>query len=262
MPSSILRTSSRPAGRSAPDAITRTPGSARRPAIRSMPSSSVPSRRRAAARADAPVSGRRRPGGRPRRSRRRSGSGSRPYGTSSGPAPRSRPRDRRAPRPGIGRVTVMSAVRDPAARAACSAAFVAVVAPSCETPMTRPRRGVQGQLEGLGRDRTRWPPLRNSERRIAATAWAAWSDVPHPVTMTGLPAPMASATSRASSAAAPAGSARRTMSRSAMAGSAAIMSVMWYGGPSRQLGWELEAHGSGGPGSGASGSKVGAVMSA
>jgi hypothetical protein len=33
------------------------------------------------------------------------------------------------------------------------------------------------------------------------------------------------------------------------------MSVKWYGGPDRRLGWSPYAHGSGGPGRGAFGSK-------
>ena len=52
----------------------------------------------------------------------------------------------------------------------------------------------------------------------------------------------------------------RSMMRTASAGSASIMWVMWNGGPSVALGAGVEAHGSGGPGSAAAGSYVKAVM--
>ena len=41
-----------------------------------------------------------------------------------------------------------------------------------------------------------------------------------------------------------------------MAGSAEIISVMWYGAASRRVGMSVLAHGSGGPGMGSAGSKV------
>ncbi len=60
----------------------------------------------------------------------------------------------------------------------------------------------------------------------------------------------------ASRAAPPSGAACRDTIRSARDGSAAIISVMWNGGPSRLDGVSVDAHGSGGPGRGAVGSKA------
>ena len=65
---------------------------------------------------------------------------------------------------------------------------------------------------------------------------------------------------RASSAAPLPGAAFRSRIRSASAGSASIISVMWKGGAPRRLGCEVERQGSGGPGSGAVGSKVAVLI--
>ena len=81
---------------------------------------------------------------------------------------------------------------------------------------------------------------------------AACSDVPQPVRTTGSPAVSAARIAPARSAAGPAPESRSTV-RLATPGSAAIMSVMWYGGAARQLGVGAESHGSPAPASGASG---------
>ena len=156
------------------------------------------------------------------------------------------------------------AVRAPAARAAVSAAFVAVVAPSCEIPMTSPLDGGSWASSNAWAAVTswcaEWPGARTSDdrtasRTISATAKAACSDVPHPVTVTGVPLRMARRTAVARSAAALRRPAWLAMIRAASAGSAAIISVMWNGGPSRCDGISVEAQGSGAPGRGAVGSK-------
>ena len=63
-------------------------------------------------------------------------------------------------------------------------------------------------------------------------------------------------------AAGPDGAARDVSRRLARPGSASIISVMWYGGPGRSEGMSVLAHGSGGPGRGASGSKATSLMAA
>ncbi len=70
--------------------------------------------------------------------------------------------------PGDRSLTVMSAVRAPARRAALSASFVARVPPSCEMPMTMPvRRWLTYDLEGGHRPRAspRRAPQRLGEHR-------------------------------------------------------------------------------------------------
>ena len=85
---------------------------------------------------------------------------------------------------------------------------------------------------------------------------AACSDVPQPVTTTGSPRIAVVRSRRARPSTADDCSSRAT-SRSASAGSAAIDSVIRYGGPSRSAGISVLAHGSGGPGSSRSGSNDG-----
>ena len=89
---------------------------------------------------------------------------------------------------------------------------------------------------------------------------AACSEVPQPVTWTGSPAAAAARTADASAAAWLSGPAWRAAIRRARPGSASIISVMWYGGPERGLGVPVKAHGSGGPGRGAVGSKAASVL--
>ena len=94
-----------------------------------------------------------------------------------------------------------------------------------------------------------------ASRRISAAATAPCSEVPQPVSTTGSPASRAAVIAVASRAAAEPVAASRSRMRPVMAGSAAIISVMWNGAVPRRLGISVEAHGSGGPGSGAVGSK-------
>ena len=167
--------------------------------------------------------------------------------------------------PGDRSLTVTMAVRAPAVRHAASAAFVAGVPPSWETPITRPL------LTGSSDSSSAWtlasvavgrPAVRSASRRISTPASDPCSDVPQPVTRIGWPAAAASRIAAASPAAGPDGAARDVSRRLATPGSASIISVMWYGGPGRSEGIPVLAHGSGGPGSGASGSKATSLMAA
>ena len=88
---------------------------------------------------------------------------------------------------------------------------------------------------------------------MSALAIAPCSLVPQPTTRIGDLALAASRSRPASSAADDEGCASRLRSRSASAGSAAIMSVITNGGPSRIGGIEDSSQGSGAPGSGALG---------
>ena len=171
--------------------------------------------------------------------------------------------------------TVTAAVRAPAATAASSAAIVAAVPPSWVTPMTSPPRcGASAASNAWAASRLPgWPAPRIPARvaaseMIVANARAPCSLVPQPVTTTGAPfssVPRIAVASRPAGVSRPGASRRggtpgapelrrstpsRRRIRPARAGSAAIISVMWQGGPSRLLGWGRKSHGSGGPGSG------------
>ena len=141
--------------------------------------------------------------------------------------------------PGDRPLTVMSAVRAPAARAAASAAFVAAVPPSWETPMTRPVAGGSSASSNAcaatdragarqrrsARDRLA-QDLGDAERRVLRRAAAGDDD--------RLAGARPSRRMAAASSAAPLPAASwRARIRAASAGSASIMSVMWNGGPAR-----------------------------
>ena len=140
---------------------------------------------------------------------------------------------------------------------------MAVVPPSCDTPMTSASAGGSSDSSnacaaiapGPGS-----PAARAASRRISTVPSAACSDVPQPVTMIARPARAAVAMAVARAAAWLSGPAWLARIRRATAGSAAIMSVMWYGGPERRTGVSVEAQGSGGPGRGALGSKPASVV--
>ena len=155
-------------------------------------------------------------------------------------------------------------MRAPPARAAVRAAFVIVVAPSCETPITSPSVG--GSSESSNACAAIGPPpgspaARHAARRISTAPRAACSDVPQPVTMTGATRPRRLGDGRGEGGRVrPVAGMRGEDPAPATAGSAAIMSVMWYGGPDRRLGVSVDAHGSGGPGSGAVGSKAASAV--
>ena len=87
-------------------------------------------------------------------------------------------------------------------RAASSAAIVAAVPPSWLMPMTSPRVGRRpGTARRPGRasgPRPGSPAARHASRSTSATAWAACSDVPQPVTSTGSRATAAARTASAS----------------------------------------------------------------
>ena len=141
--SSTFSTSSRAAGRSAPERDHEQ--SARvgeRAGDRPRRRPRRASRRRAGAATPAPSSGRPDRCAADRRPRRRSATGSRPCGTSSWSSSIRLDDDARpAAPPGEPALAVISAVRAPAADAAASARFVAAVPPSCETPITSPPLG-------------------------------------------------------------------------------------------------------------------------
>ena len=151
-------------------------------------------------------------------------------------------------------LTVITAVDRPASRATRSAALVAPVAPSCETPMTRPRAGGASDSSNACSALTVAPGSPTSpaaSRRISAAASAPCSEVPQPVMMTGSPAASVARMASARSDAEPAAAESRPSSRRARAGSAAIISVMWIRRPGRRwgrgvvprLGWSGERGG-------------------
>ena len=160
--------------------------------------------------------------------------------------------------PGERSLTVTSAVRAPAPRQRASASLVAHVPPSCENPITKPWLCGPRKRSNAWLDRVRCPcsPPRAFPIRLAA-AMAACSLVPQPVVVIGRlspAAPLIHSTSRATAWS----RAARSTRRPASAGSAAIILVIRYGGPARPVGADDATHGSGAPGSGASGSKFAA----
>ncbi len=175
--------------------------------------------------------------------------------------------------------TVTAAVRAPVAAAASSAAIVAPVPPSWLIPTASPPRCGASDASNAWRATTlpgcpapRIPARVAASATIAANARAPCSLVPQPVTTTGPPfssAPRIAVASRPAGVSRPGASRRggtpgapelrrttpsRRSTRPARAGSAAIISVIHQGGPSRGMGWGRKAHGSGGPDSVASGS--------
>ncbi len=151
--------------------------------------------------------------------------------------------------PGDRSLTVTSAVVAPPCPAARSASLVTWVPPSCEMPMTTPSRGGRCAASSAGIARASRPGGRSSASLTnLASPIAACSDVPLPVVTMAVPS-CAARRSRSTSCSTAASSPSRWTSRSAMAGSAAIISVMWYGGFPRNAGISDDAQGSGAPGS-------------
>ena len=259
--SSILRTSSRPAGRSAPGRDDEERRARRRgpPAIRSAPALVARARRQE-----------------PRD--RRSASSGRPdrcAPTAAAATHRAEVADRVAPAlvelagldDDVGERARRRSAADGDDRGPCARAPRAARAPrSSRASRPRARRRsrdrvvgrIERQLERLrARDRSGRadrPPTAAS-RRISAAASAACSDVPQPVTTTGSPARSGRADGAGKAAAALSGPARSGRgSVRPSAGSAAIMSVMWYGGPRRaSSACRSTPTGRAGPGSGAVG---------
>ncbi len=195
--------------------------------------------------------------------RERSGSGSRPCGTSPGRARRSRRRGRRAPPPG--ERPADGDERGPGAGAPAprsSAAFVAAVAALVrDADDEAARRRVERQLEGLGRRRRRRRPGRPraaASRRISAVAERARA-------RTCRSRSRRPARRRAPSSRDRRGQRRRLASPAGVAGEDPAGQrrlgrdhvghvVRRAGAPARAC--RCEAHGSGGPGRGAVGSKA------
>ena len=127
----------------------------------------------------------------------------------------------------------MAAVLAPASRAAAGASAVARVAPSCETARHTPSAA---SIAALGAGRARTSARRSGAAApavSAATATAACSEVPHPVTVTGRADAGADAISSPIDEAAGDG---LPSICSARAGCAAIISCITHGGPERSSG--------------------------
>ena len=130
--------------------------------------------------------------------------------------------------PGERSETVTSATCAPASCADVIARFVAQVAPSCEIAINKP------PAWGSSAASNAWTAISagsgasspSAARTISAKPRAPCSLVPQPVTTIGAPAFAVLRMRSASRAAGPAGSANRLSRRSAIAGSAAIISVM------------------------------------
>ena len=158
--------------------------------------------------------------------------------------------------PGDRSDTVTMAIWAPASWARVMALLVAHVAPSWEMPMSSPPPcGSSAASNAWAATMLPSGPLSPSpSRTISTKPWAPCSLVPQPTTTMGSRVRAVDRMSSARRAAGLAGSASRPSSRSAKAGSAAIISVMRYGGPGRDSGVEVARQGSGGPGRGRSAS--------
>ena len=141
----------------------------------------------------------------------------------------------------------MSAVVAPDLRACSRARFVAQVPPSWDADDDAASLGSQRRLRKPGPPRRApaGPIRRSASPRMSAVAMAPCSLVPQPTTRIGDPALAASRSSARQDRRRDEGCASRVKRRSASAGSAAIMSVITNGGPSRFDGMEDSSQGPG-----------------